>query len=238
MNTSNNNLYLRLDSLSSLNNIATTNPITNQISIPGFGETNIYILLKRKYPQELLSVYLHEITHYNCFDSYLGMVFFHLGLEINKLYFQIKNNELFSKQNNELHTQLSELVIRYNFIIEFIRPFAEGIALFAQFDDYLGDSECFSKTSMHVFENFIDSEYIDSFNFKEMNKQNLQQLINTFLLCNRLSEDSIHEKFNLLTQPFSCSNKFASDYLPGYVFVKTLWAGSTIGNKCSNFSNI
>jgi hypothetical protein len=107
-----------------------------------------------------------------------------------------------------------EDVIRYETAVAFLRPLAEGLALFAEFDitpfPYLS---IFSTPLQWVYMLFTRPSMDEL-------RERLGFSLYKLLWDMRLSDAYIRHKANLLIQPLSCRE---GGYLPGYMTVKQLW---------------
>ena len=201
-----------------------TDPVTNRVMISGVSLDRDLagMLMLGKYPQRLLPTFLHEMVHHWCFHSPVGSVLSYLQLRArrNSLLLLVESNHDSSDVEQSFDILLD--LLRYEAAINLMRPLAEGMALFAEFDAEPGESAAISTP--------LSFTYL-SFHEIEPSKAPFEGL-SALLARHRLSDDMRERKANLLVQPFSC---VGGGYLPGYMLVKNLWLYMLRERKCHRF---
>jgi len=238
------------------------NIFDNKVIIPKLDNIDIIqqSLIYQKIPIYFLPTILHEYTHFNCFNSPVGEAILHCYLKAKKLAKQIQEEKFFGKEYQDLHWQCFDAYVRYQSVLELLRPLAEGLAVFAEFDECLGKSECQSKTMSLLLEYFIakDKDFIDTIRDQVNNldaKTKLELVANLFLSEQRLCDDpftnlifqslekeTLNQRKKILyeesTYSFKNDNSLNADYLVGYWLVKSLYTSSFMEDtRRSNLSD-
>jgi hypothetical protein len=196
----------------SLSQRAWTDLITNSTLLSGVdvAESLSGLLGWGRFPKRALSAFLHESIHHWCFLSPLGSALSLLQLRAFRRAFA----QMIGEGDADLFDVLRD-VIKVETAIAFLRPLAEGLALFAEFD-------VTPSPDLTMFSTPMQWTY---FLFTRPTKDELQTQtafsLYKLLWDLRLSEAYIRHKANLLIQPISCD---AGGYLPGYIGIKQLWA--------------
>ncbi len=107
--------------------------------------------------------------------------------------------------------------MRYESAISLMRPLAEGLALFAEFDALPDDSPVISLPIMMSAISFANPEEND----QRPAPDQWNSLVSRLLLRHRLSPRFIEKKAALLKQPVGATA--GSGYLAGYLTVKNIW---------------
>jgi hypothetical protein len=180
------------------------------------------MLMVGKYPQRLLPTFLHEMVHHWCFHSPVGSVLSYLQLRArrNSLLLLLESHHDPGDVDRSFDILLD--LLRYEAAINLMRPLAEGMALFAEFDVTPGESTAISTP--------LNFTYL-SFHEIESGKAPYEGLAE-LLAQHRLGDDLMERKANLLVQPFTC---VGGGYLPGYMLVKNLWLHMLRERHCHRF---
>jgi len=155
-------------------------------------------------PPELVPTFIHELTHHWCFASPVGTALFVTKskalLEASLLCYGLGGRE----------ETLENALLTYDASIAMLRPYAEGLALFAEYDAWsltplylsppLGYIAIFSHA---VFERV-----------KDVDPANVARL---HLILSRTLPEARNKKADLLVQ------SLAGPYLPGYLTIKNVW---------------
>lgn len=181
-----------------------TDPVSNWTNIGGtrFDEDFVSMCLTGRYPRRLMGPFLHEITHHWCFHSPVGHALALLSLRARR------------RANKRLDVceelDLAEDYTRYTIATRMLRPLAEGMACFAEFDMLPSHAHSISAPSLWAF-----------FAFSELGSETPSYLDFTKALASyRISKECIERKANLLASPLSCRE---GGYLPGYLLVKYIY---------------
>nr|WP_145545235.1 hypothetical protein [Variovorax boronicumulans] len=85
------------------------------------------------FPIQCLPATLHESTHHYCFSMPVGQA-------LSACFFEAVRTQISDPKSDVRDDHLAEALIRYDIVTEVMRPIAEGIALYAEFDAEPGDS--------------------------------------------------------------------------------------------------
>ncbi|MEM7116337.1 MAG: hypothetical protein AAF614_28135 [Chloroflexota bacterium] len=214
-------------------------------------------------PNALLLPFLHEATHHRCFQSPVGFVLAVLELRArrkalskiakwtvdepgNEVEFLAKFIDLIDQafdyaEKDYTDIEIAEDVLRYEIAQTLLRPMAEGLALFAEFDIV---SRLQSKVQSNVLTQ-ATFMFTDNFLFTDnVLEGNIETLFDLLTLARpdvrfpkilyeaRTSEIGVKRKADLYAQSFTSQN---SDYLLGYLTVKDLWRHAML--KCRRLAN-
>ncbi len=189
-----------------------TDPVTNWVLIAGveIDRDLANMLQAGRYPNKYLGDFLHELMHHWCFLSPVGTALSLLQMRArrNALLHIIETSEY---PNNDLD-KIAEDTLRYEAAIGVLRPLAEGLALFADFDAFPGNSEIMSIIMSLTLVHFTDWRGTSNSNTR-------LNLLRERLFSHRLSNFTRERKANLYVQPLSAEG---GGYLLGYLFVKNL----------------
>lgn len=180
-------------------------------------------------PSDQLSVFIHEATHHWCFMSPVAQTLAALALRAQRRALTL----IQAGRDQELEALLLDDLIRTRIAMKFLRPLAEGLAAFAEFDS---TSKVWSTTQSHVMR-WVGVLYMDpALTASDMEKLPAELAIDVNIadVISRLRQDSatLDRKASLLLNPFTA---VAGGYLPGYLSVKSLWR--TLGRQCHRVLN-
>ncbi len=200
-----------------------TDPVTNWTLISGVQLDRDLrgMLLSGKYPKRFLSPFLHELVHHWSFHSPTGVALAHLQLRARRraiLYATAAPHGA----SFDAASAILEDIARYDAALAIMRPLAEGMALFAEFDLMPGESKAVSLVAQWLRHSFVDNKPGAS---SRDHDEDLYEL----LAGHRLSQDCVVRKGNLLADAFDCDN---GGYLPGYLLVKNLWFTLVYEKNC------
>lgn len=189
-----------------------TDPVSNWVLISGLRlERHLGGMIQAgRYPARYMPDFLHEFVHHLCFFSPVGAASALLQMRARRraVLLQLDRNRTFDDLD------VLEDTLRYETVVSLMRPLAEGLALFAEFDAFPGDSRILSNALLHTAASFSDvamEQIGETDSVDGAAKKVLWQFRTNPLLSER--------KANLLAQPFSVEN---GGYLPGYLTVKNL----------------
>ncbi|MGH3217921.1 MAG: hypothetical protein ACRDPY_04185 [Streptosporangiaceae bacterium] len=155
-------------------------------------------------PLEILSDYLHEMTHHNCMASHAGNALTLLWLRSTR-----------ADERSAAHKE-ADVAKVWSFQV-LMRPWLEGIACYAQYDGVPGDSDVISAPMRNMqFDFFLGSSFHKSIGASRTAEQ-LMAAANEFLAGYRFSSPIVNEKANLLVSPLKVTT---GGYLVGYLCVK------------------
>jgi hypothetical protein len=192
-----------------------TDPVTNWTLISGVRlDRDLGGMMQMgKYPARLLSPFVHELVHHWCFHSPLGLALAHMQLRARREALLLAKGEPREGSKLDAVFDLLEDVGRYESAVTLMRPLAEGLALFAEFDLMPGSSIAASLVTRWVAHSFGTPT-------DETEEVGSDSYLGKLLFRHRLSPDCGNRKSNLLADRFSCDG---GGYLPGYFLVKNLW---------------
>jgi hypothetical protein len=159
-------------------------------------------------PPELALTFIHEVTHHWCFASPVGTAMFVLKMRA------LREASLLRNQLGRSRECFLDAIVTHDSALAILRPFAEGLALFAEYDAWSLTPAVFSwpliltaKLSKVVFDKI---------------KGDPTNLARLFLRECRSLPDSRKGKADLLVQ------QLTGGYLSGYLTVKTFWEANFI----------
>lgn len=159
------------------------------------------------FPVGCLSSVLHESAHHYCFAMPVGHA-------LSTCYLEAARTSLDDPPGAERDDHLAEAMIRYDFVTQMLRPLAEGIALYAEFDAAPGASPaCMSPPLSDVLVLF--SKEIVPFIHGDV--ATISDALNLFLFRERISGVTPARRQMVLMEPLIDS---AEGYLTGYWLVK------------------
>lgn len=207
---------------------SSTDPVTNWTLISGTQlDTDVRMLVTGRYPSRLFPEFLHEIVHHWCFHSSVGATLAYLQLRARRRALPLMRADTKPSIASDASYEVWDDILRYETAITLMRPLAEGLALFAEFDIMPGDSDVSSLPLEWAIRNFaIPSQ--------EEIEGGPKAVLQALLLQHRVSKEFCKRKSNLLVQSFTTDN---GGYLPGYLLVKNLWHTMIYDQKCSRFAD-
>jgi hypothetical protein len=191
--------------------LSDTDPISNSVLISGlnFPQHAAGVLRAGHYPPECLNSYIHESLHHHCFRSPVGAA-------ISYIYHRsfLRAVDYLERGDAAEHDDYDVLddVLRVENVLHIMRPLAEGIALFGEFDAFPGDSKSLSS----VFRNTAVAFAAMVPKWQELR---VSEILRGVLSEGRWLPAARRRKENLLFQGFTTKN---GGYLPGYYMVKNL----------------
>lgn len=185
-----------------------TNAITNAALFARFNTIEYlrWLSARDKSVNEALPQFLHEFTHHWCFDSIVGSA-------IAMVRMRAQRHAMVHAQAHR--AQILGDVVRARAAEIVLRPLAEGLALFAEFDIVPGQGRVLSRTSMAAAICFgipIPEGKYGSYTSAEMS---LMVLLQT----TRRRPDFLKRKIGVYAMPY----EYEHGYLSGYLSVKALW---------------
>ncbi len=175
-------------------------------------EDMLTLLSKRRAPAESLPTFLHEATHHWCFRSPVGssLAFLQMRARRDSLLFALDLN------SSRSAFDVAEDVRRYESATYALRPLAEGLALFAQFDvehgGWPGISIPMSNAAVFYGDWHRGQGGLSLTRFRDGMHRALFEA--------RLAKATQQKKVQLLATPINYRD---GGYLPGYLAVRNLW---------------
>lgn len=214
--------HLTTDRHCSLGERAWTELVTNNTLLSGVDVERhlVNLMVPGEFPWRGLPAFLHEGVHHWCFQSPVGSTLALLQLRARRGVISLAAGEA----GNEF--DVLEDVIRHETAVSLLRPLAEGLALFAEYDvTPTPCSQVMSLPMRAVYLNFTKpspEELSSRFGFS----------LYKLLWEVRRSDFYVRRKMDLLLQPISCAH---GGYLAGYLTVKNLWHFAT--SRCERFAD-
>lgn len=193
-----------------------TDPISNWTAVSGgqpFRDLQ-WFTVRGRLPNPLFGPFVHELTHHWCFHSPVGAALAYLHQRANRCARHVSGLD---PRSDEFHYGADSIVddlTRIEIALKLMRPLAEGLAQFAEFDVQIGNSQVITEVSASILRTFwptnepLPTETEDIFG-------RLAELI----AGHRLSSELLARKKDLLVSPFDCSG---GGYLAGYMLVRNL----------------
>lgn len=191
--------------------LSNTDPISNSVLISGldFSRDGANLLLAGRYPMACLNSYIHESLHHMCFRTPVGTAIAYL---YHRAFLRACDHVTLQEASPFDDYHVLEDVARVETILHIMRPLAEGIALFGEFDAWPGESLSLSATFRSVAVAFAEAVP----NWRE---KRLPEILHGILARGRSRPAAQRRKENLLMQGFTTCG---GGYLPGYFLVKNL----------------
>lgn len=190
-------------------------PVTNLAVLAAVDlRDHMGLVVSRQLPSHCFPPFVHELTHHWCFHSSVGNTLAALALRARGRALHITNTD-------DEFAVIDDLM-RFETAVAMLRPFAEGLALFAELDLRPGRSKVRSMPMLWTWLMFAgqdEREARTSTHSSEIPQADLQ----TFEVVHaaRLGDDLRERKENILVKPL----KGVTDggYLSGYLGIKGLW---------------
>lgn len=173
-----------------------------------FSETMDHLGAEGKLPATHLPLFLHEITHWWCFHSPVGVA---LTLLHERVYLLVSGSDV-----SKCGSLLWETLLKYEVARVLLMPLIEGLALFAEFDSLPADSTAISESAKWAGLLFLPGE-LDQPPTLNRYKEAWKRLAS----AHRASPQGIARKRLLLTAPILGVGRGA--YFRGYLTVKELF---------------
>ena len=190
---------------------------TNFTSLPGFSTGHdLKALLDKRIPSAKASSFIHEMTHHWCFDSPLGNVLSILKSRITYGLAALQSGEEFEEFD------LIDDIVRYQASTELLRPFVEGLALFAEHDARAEGAAIYSRPILQLFK--MSGATIDFDNYLGLpgiiTPNIMSKMLRESVDRMRLSNSGVERKADLLCSSIDAGE---SPYLAGYLSLKGVW---------------
>ena len=207
-----------------------TDPVSNRMLLHELNlRTEIpRITSGRPLPLDTLQSFLHEATHQWCFSAPVGKALALLTIRArSRAWFRLGSKATkspHSESPEECTRNLFADVVRAEIASELLRPLAEGMALYAEFDAVPGAFEVVAQPLANAQRLYTPLEEVaEIFRQPETataeRTRKLFELYEQLLLSVRWSEAAVERKSNLFCQPLDVGE---GGYLAGYLAVKQL----------------
>lgn len=164
---------------------------------------------------EQLSVFLHEATHHWCFTSPVAFAIAAIVLRARLETVRAIEN------NTRPPDSIIVDIVRADTATALLRPLAEGLALFAEFDVVSRmRSRAVSPVLTALMQFFVNLRESADLYQSLPGELATAETINRVLLRLRTDPNTLNRKASLLLKPLALK---AGGYLPGYLAVKSLW---------------
>jgi hypothetical protein len=191
----------------------------------------------RPLPLDTLQSFLHESTHQWCFSAPVGKALALLTTRArNRAWFRTGNNASKSHHTESPGDYTRNMfadVVRAAVSSELLRPLAEGMALYAEFDAVPGASKVVAQPLVNAQRLYTPlEEMVEVFRQHGTERaesiRELFELYERTLLSVRSADEAVERKLNLLCQPLDVEK---GGYLAGYLAVKQLIATMRGGSE-------
>jgi hypothetical protein len=196
---------------------------------------HLIALIESKFPLELLPAFLHEAAHHSCFLSPVGNA---LALLRLRTYRQLLRQRDSATRDT---LRLLEDHYRYEASIAIMRPLAEGIACFQEFDSLAGKSNVINPALLSAFWCFDRSddlppppeppEKFPGTKSEFLSFRSFSMLYHVRIHHEALRHRYVERRENVLADCFSTEG---GGYLSGYLTVKSFWK-SAVERKVRDF---
>src|SRR5258705_12621677 len=117
--------------------LSNTDPISNAVMISGlsFQRDGVNLLRAGHYPSGCLGAYIHESLHHMCFRSPVGAA---IAFLYHRAFVRAADQVVKTERSQFDDLHVLEDIARVETILHVMRPLAEGIALFGEFDAWPG----------------------------------------------------------------------------------------------------
>jgi hypothetical protein len=203
-----------------------TDPITNWTAVSGghpFRDLK-WFMLRGRLPDPLFGPFVHELTHHWCFHSPVGLALAYLHRRASRCADAISGLEDGSEEFQKGVDRILADLTRIEIALKIMRPLAEGLAQFAEFDVLPGDSEVLSEVSLSIFPTFLPVDET-----LPTERDAILTRLRDLIAKHRFSAKLLDRKKDLLVSPFDCSD---GGYLAGYMLVKNLHMMLVHQKKC------
>ena len=166
-------------------------------------------ILQGRLPRPFLSSFLHESTHFWCGASPLGMALAFLNMRAHRsvILGKIDRKQIF---HDVIVSEAARLLLK---------PLMEGMALFAEFDSFPGNSEVVAPPNVWTGQLFMPLDETGPIDEDKAAEWFSDRMLST-IIGYRASDEAHTRKLEILMQSFVDDRHF---YLPGYLSVKTLF---------------
>lgn len=192
-------------------------------------------------PSRHLQSFLHEATHHWCFHSSVGAALSTLSLHVRIDAARLLGERTVDRQ--AILERLTRTLTRQRVAQACLGPFVEGLALFAEFDATPRIRTRVRSSVMDKVAFFfgmpvpgtITEDTLALLGDSADGIPDMQREIDKWLLLvlgrSRTAASCVDRKANILVHPFDVR----SGYLPGYLFVKSIWDG--LARRVPRFRN-
>jgi hypothetical protein len=172
-------------------------------------------------PQALLPTFLHEATHHWCFTSSVGTAIAILAMRGRVS--ALRAIEASTPQDAKMwELRAADDITRAEVALQLLRPLAEGMATFAEFDLSGSQRSPVVPPPLRWAMMFTARDQLTgSDDSRARRRMDLAQKTTIALTVARQSERTRRAKEALLVEPLSCQH--GEGYLVGYLVIKALW---------------
>jgi hypothetical protein len=204
-----------------------TDPVTNWTLISGvkLDRDLGHMIQAGRYPRAFLADFIHELVHHSCFYSSVGTALALLQLRARRR--SVVEEDTWD-ETNDARWDVLEDVVRYETAISHMRPLAEGLALYGEFDALPGKSPVISHIMLMTGISFLDLR--NEKRSEELSVAEATERLASVLVSARLGETFQRRKGNLLARPLDTAG---GGYLPGYLTVKNIWHALVAQTQCA-----
>jgi hypothetical protein len=165
-------------------------------------------------PRNLLPSFLHEATHHWCFLSPVGSVVAALQLRARRRAQTLLRTNPAGKRRIELQAGLLEDLIRAETVTAFLRPLAEGLSLYTEFDAMTNQKSSILSLPLEMASYFSGDLELSQ------TPLGLTPVLVSLLRSMRLDQRCIQRKVGVFGHPLAYTD---GGYFLGYLTVRRLW---------------
>jgi hypothetical protein len=189
--------------------------LSNKTILRGLSDPKeIALMTLGLYPSHALPQFIHEVTHHWCFNSPVGLAVALLQLEVAAM---MVSGEM---KTDAARKRARDCILRATVVTAMLRPIAEGMALFAEFDAMVTSHGELVSSPLSLVAALFRGPRFQAINAGDTAKADATNILASPLYTLRTSPQTIDRKTNLLCLPFSIDD---DAYLLGYLMVKSLW---------------
>ena len=161
-------------------------------------------------PPAILPTFLHEFMHHWCFHSPVGQALAASFLE-GRQFAVVSSSCGDLDHDSDDYWNAAHDLLRFRVANALLRPFSEGMALFAEHDLFVGEEALVSESGRTAYKLFCDSatrakEFKDGSPFGGLKR---------LLIRERISQGAESRKIHLLSQPLRYSSRDTSSGVCG-----------------------
>ncbi|MBY5523580.1 hypothetical protein [Rhizobium leguminosarum] len=204
-----------------------TDPISNWT---GFSAGDVFrdqkwFIMKGRLPSSMFAAFAHEFTHHWCFHSPVGTAIAYLRFRARTCAAAIAGHDPQSEEFAEGAQAVLDDLLRCEIALKLMRPFAEGLAQYAEYDLLPGESPLLSETAKWLLPTFLPV------GMEITHEQQMLTILRGIISDQRFDGKLTRQKENLLVSTLRCDQ---GGYLAGYMTVKNLRYMLLFQRKCTS----
>ncbi|MER8910907.1 hypothetical protein NKH99_25100 [Mesorhizobium sp. M0854] len=203
-----------------------TDPISNWTGLSGVDvfRDQKWFITRGRLPSQMFAAFAHEFTHHWCFHSPVGAAIAYLRLRARTRAKAVSGLHPASEEFRTGAAEVLDDLLRSDVALKLMRPFAEGLAQYAEYDLLPGQSRLISETAKCIFQAFLPVK------MPFVGDEEMLTILTGIISDNRMGEKLRERKENLLVSSLECDE---GGYLAGYMVVKNLRFLLLTERKCT-----